>query len=52
MSSYNRSLYLRYADALRHPGHFSTAISEFFAKDANINLVHPFNEIQSADVFS
>jgi len=51
MSSYNRSLYLRYADALRHPGHFSTAISEFFAKDANINLVHPFNEIQSADAF-
>ena len=51
MSSYNRSLYLRYADALRHPGHFSTAISEFFAKDANINVVHPFNEIQSADAF-
>lgn len=51
MSSYNRSLYLRYADAIRHPGNFSTAISEFFAKDANISVVHPFNEIQSADAF-
>ena len=45
MSSYNRSLYLRYADAIRHPGNFSTAISEFFAKDANISVVHPFKKV-------
>ncbi|WP_171181462.1 hypothetical protein [Ruegeria sp. HKCCD8929] len=51
MSSHARSLYLRYADALRHPGDFSAAASEFFAADANINVVHPFNELAGADAY-
>ena len=48
MSEQNRSLYLRYADALRHSNDFSKAISEFFAPEANINVVHPFNSLMGA----
>ena len=51
MSSRDRSLYLRYAEALRHPNYFSGAIGAFFAADANINVVHPFNELQGADAY-
>ena len=43
MSEQNRSLYLKYADSLRHSNDFSKAISEFFDPKANINVVHPFN---------
>jgi hypothetical protein len=50
MSSHDRSLYLRYAEALQHPSDFSGAVSEFFAADASINVVHPFNELPGADV--
>ena len=51
MSEYDRSLYLRYADSLRHTGNFSTAISEFFASDATINVVHPFNQLTGANTY-
>ena len=34
MSSHDRSLYLRYAEALSHPNDFSGAIAAFFAADA------------------
>lgn len=51
MSSHDRSLYLRYADALRHPGDFSAAVTEFFAADANINVVHPFNALEGAEAY-
>ena len=51
MSSHDRSLYLRYAEALRHPNDFSGAIAAFFAADANINVVHPFNELHGADKY-
>ena len=51
MSSHDRSLYLRYAEALSHPNDFSGAIAAFFAADANINVVHPFNELQGADTY-
>jgi len=51
MSSHDRSLYLRYAEALSHPNDFSSAIAAFFATDANINVVHPFNELQGADTY-
>lgn len=51
MSSHDRSLYLRYADALRHPGDFSAAVSGFFSSVANINVVHPFNELQGANAY-
>ena len=51
MSSHDRSLYLRYAEALSHPNDFSGAIAAFFAADANINVVHPFNELHGADTY-
>lgn len=51
MSSQNRSLYLRYADSLRHPGDFSDAVGGFFSEDASINVVHPFNELKGSDVY-
>ncbi len=51
MSEYDRSLYLRYAESLRHTGNFSTAISEFFASDATINVVHPFNQLTGANTY-
>ncbi len=51
MSSHDRSLYLRYAEALRHPNDFSTAVAAFFAANANINAVHPFNELHGADKY-
>ena len=51
MSSHDRSLYLRYAEALSHPNDFSGAIAEFFAEDANLNVVHPFNDLHGADKY-
>ena len=51
MSEQNRSLYLRYADALRHPNDFSKATSEFFAPESNINVVHPFNSLTGANAY-
>ena len=35
MSDQNRTLYLKYADSLRHSNDFSKAISEFFAPEAS-----------------
>ncbi len=49
MSSHDRTPYLRYADALRHPGDFSTATASFFSEDANINIVHPFNALEGVE---
>ena len=51
MSSPDRSLYLRYSNALRHPNDFSAAVSGFFSSVANINVVHPFNELQGANAY-
>jgi len=51
MSEQNRSLYLKYADSLRHSNDFSTSISEFFAPEANINVVHPFNSLTGANAY-
>lgn len=51
MLEQNRSLYLRYADTLRHPNDFSKAICEFFAPEANINIVHPFNSLTGANAY-
>ena len=51
MSNQNRSLYLKYADSLRHSNDFSTPISEFFAPEANINVVHPFNSLTGANAY-
>ena len=44
MSSPDRTPYLEYAAAQRHPGGFATAIERFFSPTAQINVVHPFNE--------
>ncbi|WP_296420394.1 nuclear transport factor 2 family protein [Pseudooctadecabacter sp.] len=51
MSSPHRTSYLRYADALRHPRDFSNAAGEFFAADADINVVHPFNGMTGAAAY-
>ena len=51
MSEQNRSLYLKYADSLRHSNDFSKAISEFFDPKANINVVHPFNSLTGANAY-
>ena len=47
----NRSLYLKYAEALSHPGDFSSNASVFFDQNADINVVHPFNELAGADAY-
>ena len=39
----------RYARALAHPGNWDGAVHEFLAPDAQINIVHPFNEVRGAD---
>ena len=51
MSDQNRTLYLKYADSLRHSNDFSKAISEFFAPEANINVIHPFNSLTGASAY-
>ena len=51
MSDKNRALYLKYANSLRHSNDFSTPISEFFAPEANINVVHPFNSLTGANSY-
>ena len=35
------TFYLKYAEALKHPGDFSSRLIDFFASDANIDIVHP-----------
>ena len=49
MSKHNRKLYLTYAKALSHPGDFSSNIASFYSEDADINVVHPFNQLAGAD---
>ena len=51
MSIHDRKLYLTYAKALSHPGDFSSNASIFFAQDAEINVVHPFNQLVGADAY-
>ena len=51
MSKINRSLYLKYAAALSHPGDLSSNIAIFFGEDADINVVHPFNQLKGADTY-
>ena len=41
MSIENRIFYLKYTEALKHPGNFSSRLIDFFASDANIDIVHP-----------
>ncbi len=47
----DRSFYLKFAEALSHPGDFLYNITNFFAKDADINVVHPFNQLTGVDAY-
>ena len=47
----DRAFYLKYAEALKHPGDFSSKTTDFFAEDANINVVHPFNQLMGANAY-
>ncbi len=49
----NKSVLRRYCDAYRHPDRhrFARAARDFFAEDARINVVHPFNDIAGADAY-
>ena len=49
--THSRSFYLRYAKALSHPGDFSSNVISFFAEDADVNIVHPFNQLKGADTY-
>ena len=51
MSIHDCSLYLTYAEALSHPGDFSSNAASFFAQDADINVVHPFNQLTGVDAY-
>lgn len=46
MEKINRTPLLTFSAAQRHPGNFRPAFEAFFAPDAQINVVHPFNEIE------
>lgn len=49
MNTFDRSLYLRYSDALRHPCDHSHAVFSFFSENADINVVHPFNKLEGVE---
>ena len=51
MSLHDRSLYMKYAAALSHPGDLSSNIASFFGEDADINVVHPFNQLKGVDIY-
>ena len=51
MSKHDRKFYLTYAKALSHPGDFSSNIASFYSEDADINVVHPFNQLAGADAY-
>lgn len=48
--SLNKAALKAYSEAYRYPttDGFGVAVDTFYAKDANINVVHPFNEIVGA----
>ena len=47
----DRAFYLKYAEALKHPGDFSSRVTDFFANDADINIVHPFNQLNGSNAY-
>ena len=51
MTLAHKKLYKKYLDEFRHPNAqaFEMAVAGFFSKDAQINIVHPFNEVSGAD---
>ena len=51
MTTDDRKFYLAYADALSQPGDFSSNIAIFFGEGADINVVHPFNQLKGVDKY-
>ena len=51
MPIHDRSLYLKYSEVFNHPGDFSSNVATFFAQNAEINVVHPFNQLKGADAY-
>ena len=51
MSDTSRSALFSYLDAQKTPGGFSSAAQAFFAPDAAINVVHPFNDMIGPDAY-
>ena len=47
----DRAFYLKYAEALRYPGDFSSRVIDFLNKDADINIVHPFNQVMGSNAY-
>ncbi len=49
----NKRVLRRYCEAYRHPDteQFATAVHAFFAEDAKINVVHPFNEVAGPSAY-
>ncbi|MEL7228337.1 MAG: hypothetical protein AAGK38_00300 [Pseudomonadota bacterium] len=49
----NKQTYRRFLEAFKHPhtGAFHDVAASFFADDASINIVHPFNEVVGAGGF-
>ena len=51
MSTESRLFYLKYAEALKHPSDFSSKVTDFLTEDANINIVHPFNQLTGSNAY-
>jgi len=45
MENLDRTPFLAFTAAQRHPGDFRPAFDAFFADDAQVNVVHPFNAL-------
>ncbi len=45
MEILDRTPFLAFTAAQRHPGDFRPAFDAFFTPEANVNVVHPFNEL-------
>lgn len=52
MSETDRSALFTYLDAHKTPGDFAEAAQLFFAADAAINIVHPFNDMIGSDAYA
>ena len=51
MTLANKQIYKAYLDAFKHPteGEFERAVGSFFSDEADINIVHPFNDVTGGD---
>lgn len=51
MTDTDRKPYFSFAEAQKHPGDFTAAINMFFGSNAEINVVHPFNDCAGPDAY-